>query len=110
MKKIILLVTVISGIAVLSRCGSGNTPNDVQDTTTDVVSGENIYSTQCATCHGKNGDLGASGATALSQSKLNLQQRIEVITNGRAKMMAYSGLLSEVEIKAVAEYLEKLKK
>lgn len=113
----ILIVLVIVGLSLFSlgRCGSGDkekTQTDGTSTETEepVVLGEQVYMQQCNLCHGSNGDLGASGASFLSQSKLDLQQRIEIITNGRNKMMAYSGLLSEEEIKAVAEYLDTLKK
>lgn len=105
MRIFISLIVVASVVLALSRCGG-----DTEKTTEEKVSGSTVYSQQCVLCHGSNGDLGVSGASPLSLSKLNLDQRIEVITNGRAKMTAYSGLLTEEEIKAVAQYLETLKK
>lgn len=113
----ILIVLLVVGVSLFSlgRCGSGGEEKSQTDSAPNqdvqpVALGEQVYKQQCNLCHGSNGDLGASGASFLSQSKLDLQQRIEIITNGRNKMMAYSGLLSEEEIKAVAEYLETLKK
>ena len=54
--------------------------------------------------------MGASGAANLTETKLTLDEKIAVITNGRNTMTPFKGLLSEAKIKAVAEYTEKLKK
>lgn len=74
------------------------------------VDGEKVYKQYCVTCHGVYGDMGASGAFNLTESKLTLDEKIDVITNGRNTMTPFKGLLSEAKIKAVAEYTEKLKK
>jgi mono/diheme cytochrome c family protein len=37
-------------------------------------------------------------------SELSIEERITVITNGRNGMAAYKGILSEEQIKLVAEY------
>ena len=74
------------------------------------VDGEKVYKQYCVTCHGVYGDMGASGAFNLTETKLTLDEKIEVITNGRNTMTPFKGLLSEAKIKAVAEYTEKLKK
>lgn len=73
------------------------------------VDGAKVYRQYCVTCHGVNGDMGASGAFNLIDSKLSLEEKISVITNGRNTMTPFKGLLSESKIKAVAEYTEKLK-
>ena len=46
----------------------------------------------------------------MTASTLSLEEKIEVITNGRNAMMAYKTSLSEDEIKAVAEYTMKFSK
>ncbi|MCB0634704.1 MAG: cytochrome c [Saprospiraceae bacterium] len=66
--------------------------------------GEKIYKTNCIACHGLYGDMGASGAFNLQESELTVDQRVEVITNGRNAMAAWGSLLKPEEIKAVAEY------
>lgn len=70
--------------------------------------GEKIYKQYCVTCHGLYGDMGASGAYNLQESELTLEERINVITNGRKAMTAFEALLDEKEIKAVAKYTMKL--
>ena len=74
------------------------------------IDGAKIYKTYCVTCHGIYGDMGGSGAFDLTVTELNLEERIEVITKGRNLMTPFEGLLSEEKIKAVAEYIEELKK
>ena len=74
------------------------------------VDGEKVYKQYCVTCHGVYGDMGASGAFNLTESKLTMDEKINVITNGRNTMTPFKGLLSDAKIKAVAEYTEKLKK
>ena len=74
------------------------------------VDGKKVYRQYCVTCHGVNGDMGASGAVDLTMTKLTLDEKIAVITNGRNTMTPFKGLLSEAKIKAVAEYTETLKK
>lgn len=101
--------------AVLA-CG-GETPKENNASTSKStkpkakkVDGEKVYKQYCVTCHGVYGDMGASGAFDLTTTKLSLDEKIEVITNGRNTMTPFKGLLSEAKIKAVAEYTEKLKK
>ena len=108
-----LLFLAILGL-VLFACGS-ETPEDkkpVKKTKTakKTVNGEKVYKQYCVTCHGLSGDMGASGAFDLTTTKLNLEEKITVITNGRNTMTPFKGLLSDAKIKAVAEYTEKLKK
>jgi len=74
------------------------------------IDGSKIYKQYCVTCHGITGDMGASGAFDLTSTKLSLDEKISVITNGRNTMTPFKGLLSDAKIKAVAEYTETLKK
>ncbi|MEM9886436.1 MAG: cytochrome c [Bacteroidota bacterium] len=74
-----------------------------------VVDGRTIYKKNCVICHGAKGDMGAGGAYNLAVSKLSLEERIHVVTNGRKAMAAYKKVLSEEEIAAVAAYTQSLK-
>jgi mono/diheme cytochrome c family protein len=76
----------------------------------EAPDGRQLYKSYCVTCHGISGNMGASGAFDLSSSKLGLEERIQVITNGRNVMASYKSLLSEEQIRAVAEYTLQLTK
>ena len=83
--------------------------NDSTQTENEEISGQKIYKTHCAICHGDNGRKGFADAQPLPESALTLEERILVITNGRNTMMPYRGVLSEEEIEAVAKYTLSLK-
>jgi mono/diheme cytochrome c family protein len=53
--------------------------------------------------------MGASGAFNLKTSALPVEERINVITNGRNAMTPFKDLLTADKIKAVAEYTMTLK-
>lgn len=72
--------------------------------------GEEIYMTYCKSCHGKKGGLGIGGAAKLTKSKMTLEERIDVITNGKGKMTPFGALLSKKEVKAVAKFTETFSK
>jgi mono/diheme cytochrome c family protein len=74
----------------------------------EQIEGSVIFRKNCVTCHGADGGLGMNGAANLSMSKITIEERIDVITNGRKLMQPWKSLLSEDEIKAVAEYTLKL--
>lgn len=67
-----------------------------------------IFRQYCTTCHGADGKLGLNGAKDLSASTLSLDERIQTITYGKKVMTPFNEVLSPEEIKAVAEYTQKL--
>ena len=72
--------------------------------------GREIYKTYCITCHGATGNLGGNGAFDLSASALSVEQRVQVITEGRNTMASFRTLLEPEKIQAVAEYTMSFKK
>lgn len=61
-------------------------------------------------CHGKNGDRGINGAGDLSKTAMTLEEKIEIIANGKGTMTPFKELLKENEIRQVAEYVGTLAK
>lgn len=70
--------------------------------------GKKIYRKNCRLCHGYDGKKMMGDASDLSESPLDLDERIAVITNGRGNMLSYRKKLSSEEIWAVANYLDDL--
>ena len=68
-----------------------------------------VFRKNCITCHGADGKLGLNGAKDLSASAISVEERIEIITNGKKLMTPFKALLSVEEIKAVATYTMTLK-
>ncbi|MGV3541304.1 MAG: c-type cytochrome [Rufibacter sp.] len=69
-----------------------------------------IYTQLCATCHGEDGQKGASGATLLQESTLSVQESKAVIAQGRGLMPGFSATLTEQEMEMLALYSTLLKK
>jgi cytochrome c6 len=68
------------------------------------VSGYAVFKKHCVSCHGVDGRMGLNGAKSIPDSKLNIEERILHITNGKGAMQPYKGVLTTAEIKAVAAY------
>ena len=71
--------------------------------------GENVYATQCATCHQVDGQGLAPGFPALAGSKVAtgpLQDHIEIVLHGRegTAMQAWGKMLSDADIAAALTY------
>ncbi|MCA1752538.1 MAG: cytochrome c [Cryomorphaceae bacterium] len=96
--KRILFIAALAGI--IWSCG-GSSGATAEKT---ALTGVEIYKKQCAICHGNNGRKGLAGAKMIPESKLDLQERIALITNGKGSMMPYKDILSKDEIARVAEY------
>lgn len=109
MKKLMIFALLATLVYACSQSG-GDKSGGEPTAEAPAVDGEKIYKTYCVTCHGLYGDMGASGAFNLQTSVLPVEERINVITNGRKVMTPFKGLLSEEKIKAVAEYTLTLKK
>ncbi|MCI5081269.1 MAG: cytochrome c [Saprospiraceae bacterium] len=115
MKKILFFL--IAAVAIIA-CGNAGTETEKKPTskartasaTPPKADGKKIYKQYCITCHGLYGDMGASGAANLTESKLTVEERIQVITNGRKTMAAFKSLLNEEKIEAVAKYTMELTK
>lgn len=75
-----------------------------------VSNGHDIFMNNCATCHGEDGELALMGSPYLSGSTIDLNTRIEIIKKGKGAMVGFEGILSDEQIRAVAEYLDALRK
>ena len=71
--------------------------------------GKLIYKQYCVICHGADGKLAVSDAKDLSVSTIDLEERINQITNGKGLMTPYKDILSEDQIESVALYIEELR-
>lgn len=83
--------------------------SDKGSATSSNRKGKLIFKTYCVACHGADGKLGISDATDLSTSTVGMEERINQITNGKGMMTPYKDILTETQIKDVAEYLDELR-
>ncbi len=69
-----------------------------------LAAGKKAYKQFCVPCHGMDGKLGINGARDFAESDLKLDERIEVITNGRGMMTSFKSVLKPEQIKQAAKY------
>lgn len=139
MKKTVwfaLVVLVIAAMA-LAACGGGNgggetsrqePPADYGNTTNPfegqadaVAAGQELYATNCATCHGDGGKGDGPAGAALDPAPADLTATVRetdpvyshwVIAEGGAaaglssSMAAYKGILSDDQIWQIVTYME----
>jgi cytochrome c6 len=77
--------------------------------------GETTYKAKCAMCHGATGTpsagmakMGVKPVSDAEIKKLNADQILAVVKNGKGKMKPVSGL-SEADMKAVSAFFHSLK-
>lgn len=88
-----------------------NTAENILDANNSatIQQGKVIYKVLCVECHGDEGKISLPEAANLSESKLSLDEKVEIIMHGKGIMRGYDSELSEQEITLVAAYTETLK-
>lgn len=110
MRKYVLPIMFAAGIWACGGSATADSSGSSSASAAPANDGAKIYKTYCVTCHGLYGDMGASGAFNLQTTQLTLEERVQVITNGRNAMTPFANLLTPEQIQAVAEYTLTLKK
>jgi cytochrome c6 len=81
-------------------------------------SGGDVYKSKCAMCHGADG-LGDTPAGKSTKAhpfnspdivKMSDTDLVAIVTDGKAKMPAYKGKLTDAQIKDVVAYIRTLQK
>lgn len=77
-------------------------------------SGEAIYKANCQSCHGATGTPNAGiakmmGVKPTSAYKSTEKEQIEAVKNGKGKMKAFAGKLTDPQIKDAVTYFRSLK-
>lgn len=88
----------------------GNKEKSKEEEMEKGANGKRIYREKCSSCHGPDGKKGVSGASDLSKSQMSMEERIKVIENGKGAMIPFKNVLEKDETRAVATYLEELRK
>lgn len=96
-----VLLTAIAALALaLVAVGCGD--DDGGDGASG--SGESIYRTNCATCHGTDGGGGLGPELRGIADRLTREEHLEIVREGKGQMPAWKDNLSDDEIDAVVEY------
>lgn len=113
----LILIIAAYGLAEMSKkkvdkkeIGSGINTDPSSEGYDVIAHGSAVYSANCVSCHGDDGKKMLNNATDLTASGLTVDEKKEVIINGRGSMPPYKTVLSAEDINAVAEYTASLKK
>jgi mono/diheme cytochrome c family protein len=76
--------------------------------------GDAIYKANCQSCHGSSGTPNAGIAKMMdikpaAEYKSSEKDQIDAVKNGKNKMKAFSGKLTDDQIKAAVDYFRTLK-
>lgn len=125
--KIISVFYILLGVTILFSCSqeiksvSGPDLKVVaNDNEPDVeikknTEGERVFNSNCEKCHGTDGKTTENDVKDLSISVLSMDERIEVISSAqiigsRLHAPRFVEVLTEQDIKNVAEYIESFRK
>ena len=80
-------------------------------------SGEALYKSKCASCHGATGTPSAGMAKSMNvkaasdpdMKKLTAEEEFDAVKNGKGKMKPFSGKLTDDQIKEAVAYYRTLK-
>ena len=100
-------LTLVAGVTLVAACSGGSSSSPAAPSGDPVlVEGQQIYSQNCASCHGAagQGGYGAKLAGVVTVKYPNIDDQIAVITNGKGSMPSFSKKLSAEQITAVTRY------
>ena len=66
--------------------------------------GRDVYQQHCASCHGGDGSGSSGPSLAGVADRLDLEQHVAIVRDGRGEMPGWKGTLSDAEIDAVVAY------
>ncbi len=99
----LLLITGSYGIAEVYSKRKGIAKTETSSSTTSTNDGAALYTQNCSLCHGGDGKLGASGASDISATHLDVAGIKDVILNGKGNMTPIR--VSEEHAEMIAEYV-----
>lgn len=94
----LLATATLLAVTVLTACGSGGSSSP-------SASGAEIYASNCARCHGAQGQGGVGPSLAgIASTFPEIDGQIAFVANGGGGMPRFGELLSDADLRAVVEY------
>lgn len=102
-------LTALLALFALTACGPSDRANTIAGLTGDAASGQPLYATRCANCHGATGGGGLGPNLVAEFNERDEQaEKIDVILEGEDSMPGFADTLSDQEIADIVSYLESL--
>lgn len=102
--RILKVLSVAAVLAMVAALGAAHASD-----------GKALYDAKCAMCHGKDGVAKPMAKGSLNFNSEEFQKSMDAAaiaktaTDGKNKMPAYKGKLTDEDIQAIAEYVKTLK-
>lgn len=100
--KRLVLTGTVSITLLIASCGGPPDQNKPAPTGAEL---QRLFNVKCGICHGADGKMMSAGSPDLTTSVKPIDEVIQQITNGKGTMPAQKEVLSEAEIRALAEYV-----
>ncbi len=105
-------IVLVGALALGAACGSKSQPNVAPQPTGEqakeavLVEGRSVFVANCQKCHGPRGQggVGPKLAGVVTNAFPNIQNQINVVTNGVGAMPAWKDKLTPAQIVAVVRY------
>lgn len=105
----VLRISFVGLVFLAFGCNSSSSSIETTENP-EVLTGQQLFVKNCASCHGMDGKLGMSGAKDLTLSKLNREATIEIINKGKNNMPPFEMMLSsQSNVESVADFILSLK-
>jgi mono/diheme cytochrome c family protein len=112
MRTPLATIVLVGALALGAACGSKSQPNvapqpkgkQAQDA--ELVEGRTVFVADCQRCHGARGQglVGPKLAGVVTHAFPNIQNEINLVTNGAGQMPAWKDKLTTAQILAVVRY------
>lgn len=103
-----MLVPVVVALGLVACAG------EVPEVTLDdpgLVNGREVYARNCVACHGAAGEGGTGPKLAdgaLAEQAPDMTDSVTVVAEGRGRMPAFAGKLTDNEIENVVRYIREV--
>lgn len=112
MRTPVATIVLVGALAFGAACGGKSQPNVApqpqgkQAHDAELVNGRAVFVATCQRCHGARGQgqIGPKLAGVVTRSFPNIQNEINLVTNGAGQMPAWNGTLTPAQIHAVVRY------
>jgi cytochrome c6 len=112
MRTAVATIVLVGAFAFGAACGGKSQPNVAPQPTgkqaqdAELVTGRSLFVANCQRCHGPRGQgaVGPRLAGVVTHSFPNIQNQINLVTNGAGQMPAWKDKLTVAQIHAVVRY------
>lgn len=105
-------LALLSLCALIAACSSDGSADPartqtVLGLTADVTSGKTLYTSNCASCHGSDGQSGSARRNVAGVADQNASSVVNVMQTGEDEMPSFSGL-SDQQLADILGYVRSL--